>query len=114
MKILSDNPKFLDEIYNDLKRKKVESTQNFKKIDGGMGDVTSYLDLALNLAPVYAGTLITYLTYRLTQKKNYIHFKYKDGLELKFDNLSKEELKKKELQIREDIANNRLKYIYIG
>jgi len=114
MKILSEHPKLLDEVFNDLKRKKVESTKNFKEIDGGMGDVTSYLELIFNLAPVYAGTLITYLTYRLTQKKNYLHFKYKDGLELKFDNLSKNELKKKEQQIRKDIANNKLEFIYIG
>jgi hypothetical protein len=114
MQIISNESLLLDEVFNDLKRKKVKSTKNFKEIDGGMGDVTSYLDLALNLAPVYAGTLITYLTYRLTQKKNYLHFKYKDGVEVKFDNLSKDELKKKELQIREDIANNKLEFIYIG
>jgi len=114
VKIISEDSKLLNEIYNDLKRKKVESEKNFKKIDGAMGDVTSYLELALKLAPVYASTMITYLTYRLTQKKNYIHFKYKNGIEVKFDNLTKNELKEKESQIREDIANNRLEYIYIG
>jgi len=114
MKITSDNSLLLDEIFNDLKRKKVDTTKNVKKIDGAMGDVTSYLDLALNQAPAYVSALIAYLTYRLTQKKNYLHFKYKNGLEVKFDNLSKDELKQKEQQIREDIANDKLEFIYIG
>jgi len=42
VKIISEDSKLLNEIYNDLKRKKVESEKNFKKIDGAMGDVTSY------------------------------------------------------------------------
>ena len=114
MQILSDNPQLLDEIYNDFERKNIDSKRGTKKIDGAMGDVTSYLELALNLTPTYIGTLIAYLTYRLSQKKNYIHFKYKDGLEVKFDNLSKDELKNKELQVRQDIADNKLEFIYIG
>jgi len=114
MKILSNNPKLLDEIFNDFKRKNIKSQKETKYIDGAMGEVTSLIELVANLTPTYIGVLISYLTYRLTQKKNYIHFKYKDGLEVKFDNLSKDELKKKELQIREDIANNKLEFIYIG
>lgn len=114
MKIISDNSNLLDEISNDLNRKEIKPTKNFKELEGGMGDVTSSLDLVLTLAPTYATVLLTYLTYRLTQKKNSLHFKYKDGIEVKFDNLSKEELKKKELQVREDIANNKLEYISVG
>ena len=114
MKIVSENSKLLDEIFNDLKRKRIKFQKETKEIDGAMGEVTSLLELIANLTPTYIGVLISYLTYRLTQKKNYIHFKYKNGLEVKFDNLSKDELKKKEQQIREDIANNRLEFIYIG
>lgn len=113
MKITSENSQLLDEIFNDLKRKKVESEKGTQKVDGGMADVTTYINLA-NLTLASITTLITYLTYRQNQKKNYIHFKYKNGLEVKFDNLSKEELKAKEAKIREDIANDRLEYIYIG
>ena len=113
MKIISDNSKLLDEISNDLNRKKVESKKATKKLDGAMGDVSTYINIA-NLTLATITTLLTYLSYRQSQKKNYIHFKYKDGIEVKFDNLSKEELKKKELQIREDIANDKLEYIYVG
>ena len=113
VKILSDNSNLLDEIFNDLSRKQIKSQKATKKLDGSMGDVSTFIDIA-NLTLTTITTLITYLSYRQSQKKNYIHFKYKDGLEVKFDNLSKEERKKKELQIREDIANNKLEYIYIG
>lgn len=113
MKITSDNSNLLNEIHNDLNRKKIQSEKTTKKVDGGMGDITTYIDLA-NLTLASITTLLTYLTFRQNQKKNYIHFKYKNGLEVKFDNLSKEELKAKEAKIREDIANDRLEYIYIG
>jgi len=113
MKIQSDNPQLLDEIYNDLGRKNIESEKVQKKIDGAMGDVTVYIALAA-FGMQTIDVFINYLTYRLSQKNNYIHFKYKDGIEVKFDNLSKEELKKKELQIRQDIADNKLEFIYIG
>jgi hypothetical protein len=42
MQIISNESLLLDEVFNDLKRKKVKSTKNFKEIDGGMGDVTSF------------------------------------------------------------------------
>lgn len=113
MEIRSENSKLLDEIYNDLERKKVESEKVTKKVEGAMGDITTYLDI-VNLSLMSIQTLLTYFMYRQDQKNNYIHFKYKNGLEVKFDNLSKKELKKKELQIREDIANNKLEFIYVG
>jgi hypothetical protein len=39
MQITSKNSKLLDEIYNDLKRKNIESEKGTKKLDGGMGDI---------------------------------------------------------------------------
>ena len=39
MKILSDNTKFLDEIFNDLNRKKIKPQKGTKKLDGAMGNV---------------------------------------------------------------------------
>ena len=113
MKIISENPQLLDEVYNDLNRKSIESEKGTKKIEGAMGDVTAYIALAA-FGMQTIDVFINYLSYRLSQKNNYIHFKYKNGLEVKFDNLSKEELKKKELQIRQDIADNKLEFIYIG
>ena len=114
MTITSDNSLLLDEIFNDLKRKNIKLNKETKTVEGAMGDTTSLLELMANLTPTYIGVLISYLTYRLTQKKNYLHFKYKNGLEVKFDNLSKDELKQKEQQIREDIANDKLEFIFIG
>ena len=113
MRIISDNSKLLNEVFNDLERKKFKSKKGTKKLDGAMGDITTYIALA-SLTVSSISTLLAYLTYRLTQKNNYIHFKYKDGIEVKFDNLSKDELKTKELQIRDDIANNKLEFITIG
>jgi len=113
MQIISDNPQLLDEISNELDRKNIESQKVKKKIDGAMGDVTVYIALA-TLGMQTIDVFINYLSYRQSQKNNYIHFKYKDGLEVKFDNLSKDDLKKKELQIRKDIADNKLEFIYIG
>jgi len=113
VKIISDNSKLLDEIFNDLNRKQIEIQKGTKKLDGAMGDVATYINIA-NLTLATITTFLTYLSYRRSQKNNYIHFKYRDGLEVKFDNLSKEEFKKKELQIREDIVNNKLEYIFVG
>jgi hypothetical protein len=114
MQIQSDNPQLLDEIYNDFQRKNIEAKKVTKTVEGAMGDITSYIELAINIAPLYATTLLTYFSYRLSQKKNFIHFKYKNGLEVKFDNLSKEEFDKKEKYLREDIFNNKLEFIYFG
>lgn len=113
MKIKSDNPLLLDEIYNELKRKNIQSDKITEKIDGAMGDVTTYIALAA-LGVQTIDLFINYLSYRQSQKNNYLHFKYKDGIEVKFNNLSKDELKTKELQIRKDIADNKIEFIDIG
>ena len=117
MRIVSDDPKLLDEIYNDLNNKKMEIEKGTKKLDGAYGDISIYIDIA-NLTLVTIGTLFTYLSYRQSQKNNYIHFKYKEnynnGIELKFENLSKEERKEKEFQLGPDILDKKLEYIYAG
>jgi len=113
MKIISENPLLLDEIYNDLNRKDIQSQKATKKIEGAMGDVTTYIALvALSVQSI--DTLINYLSYRQSQKKNYLHFKYKDGIEVKLENLSQDELNDKKEKLREDIKNDTLEFIYIG
>ena len=113
MKIISQNPQLLDEIYNDLNKKNIQSQKATKKIEGAMGDVTTYISLA-SLGIDTIGILLTYLSFRQSQKNNFLHFKYKDGIEVKLENLSQDELNVKKEMLREDIKNDKLEFIYIG
>ncbi len=117
MKIISKNSQLLDEIYNDLNRKNIESEKGTKKIDGAMGDVTVFIALsALGMQTI--DVFINYLSYRQSQKNNFVHFKYKEeyngGIEVKLENLTKDEVIAKKEQLRDDINNNKLDYINVG
>ena len=111
MKLTSENSQLLNEIYSDLKRKKIPSKKITKEIEGAMGEITTYLEFA-SLALDFIDTLITYLRYRESQRKNYLHFKYIDGLEFKWDNLSKEERDIQIKKLKDDFV--KLEYIHIG
>jgi len=117
MKILSDDAKLLDVMHNELKRKKLDNYKKTEKKEGAYGDIATYIDLA-NLTLASIGILFTYLSYRQNQKNNFVHFKYKpqynDGIELKFENLTKEERTKKEHQLKDDILEKKLEYIFVG
>ena len=117
MQILSDNPQLLDKIYHDFERKNIDSKRGSKKIDGAMGDVTVYISLAA-LGMQAIDVLINYLSYRQSQKNNFVHFKYKEeyngGIEVKLENLTKDELGAKKEKLRDDINNNKFDYINIG
>lgn len=111
MKIVSKNSKLLDELFNDFKRKNIDSEKITDTIEGAMGDITIYIALgALGLQAI--DTLLNYLSYRNNQKNNYIHFKYKDGTEVKFSSLSKNEKITKLQELKSTFKN--LKYIDIG
>jgi len=111
MKVISNNSKLLDEIYNDLEKKNIETNKVTKKVEGAMGDITTYISLGV-LGLDTIAIFLNYLTFRQNQKKNYLHFKYKNGLEIKFDNLSKLE---RDLKIKKiEIDFSQLEYIHIG
>jgi hypothetical protein len=111
MKIISDNPLLLDEVFNDLKKEHIKSEKTTKKIEGAMGDITTYIELAeLGLHAI--DTFIAYLAYRLSQKNNYIHFTYDDGTVVKLNNLSKKEQEIKLDALKDKFAD--LKSIDIG
>ena len=111
MRIVSKTPLLLDEIFNDLRKEHIESEKMTQKSDGAMGDVTIYIALtALGLQGI--DTFISYLAYRVSQKKNYIHFTYKDGTTIKLNNLSKEEQQVKLNDLKKQFDN--LEYLEIG
>jgi len=113
MKIISDNPQLLDEISRDLTRKNIQFEKGTEEVEGAMGDLTTNIALT-SLALQAIDAFINYLSYRLSQKKNYIHFKLKDGIEVKLENLSKEELETKKSELRSYINDDKLEYITIG
>ena len=111
MKITSKNSQLLNEIHNDLKRKEIRSKKVTKEVKGAMGDVSVYIELA-GLALASIEVLITYLKYRQSQKKNSIHIKYRDGLDFRWDNLSKEERDIQIAKLKKDFS--KLEYFHIG
>jgi len=85
MKITSNEPFILDELFNDLKREHIEVEKETHNVEGSMaiGETVSLIlesvDKVLNI-----------LTFFINQKNYYIHIKFKDGREMKFNDLSEE------------------------
>ncbi len=115
MRIVSDDALLLDEVFNDLKNEDIKLEKSTKKVDGAMGTPTDFLAiLSVGIGGISA--VIAYLTYRLNQKNSFVHIKYKKeykgGVEIKLENLTKEERKEKENEIK--AYWNELEYIALG
>ena len=106
MKITASNSQILRNIEKDLKEQNIDIELITEEVEGAKGDVATYINIA-SLGVTTAGTIIAYLSYLQTQKKHYIHYKYKDDAninpkELKFDNLTQAELDEKIKNIQDD------------
>ena len=85
MKIISNETLILDELFNRLKREHIEVKKETQNVEGSMamGETVSLIldsiDKVLNI-----------LTFFINQKNYYIHIKFKNGREMKFNDLSEE------------------------
>lgn len=116
MIITADNPQILESIHSDLNKQNIKAELAFKDIDGTKGDIPTYINLA-TLGVTTVGTVIGYLSYLQTQKNHYIHYKYKDDVdvnprELKFDNLTVEERDKKIKNIQNNF--DKLEFLHVS
>ena len=103
MKITASNSQILRNIEKDLKKQNIDIELITEEVEGAKGDVATYI----NIASTTVGPIIAYLAYLQTQKKHYIHYKYKDDVDinpkdLKFDNLTQAELDEKIKNIQDD------------
>ena len=108
MKITSNEPLILDELFNDLKREHIEITKETQSVDGGMlidgvtialifagGTLTlKGIDTLLNILNFYEKKKQAELERFKSETNFYIHIKLKDGRELNLNDLSKEKQKK--------------------
>jgi uncharacterized protein YsxB (DUF464 family) len=111
VRIVSKTPLLLDEVFNDLKKEHIKSEKMSQKSEGAMGDITTCIALS-TLGIQAIDTLISYLSYRVSQKNNYIYFTYKDGRTIKLNNLSKEEQQEKLHMLKDSFDD--LEYLEIG
>lgn len=93
MKITASSSQILKNIQTDLEEQSIYVELGKKDVAGAKGDVATYINLA-NLAVASGSAVVGYLAYLITQKNHYVHYRYKDDVdihpkELKFDNLSK-------------------------
>ncbi len=116
MKITASNSQILNDIYNNLKDKDIEVEKVTKEVEGAKGDVVTYLAIG-NLAVSSVGTFFVYLRYLESQRKHYIHYRYKEDAgeevrELKFDNLTQTEVEAKLKNIQDNIE--KLDFLHIS
>jgi len=113
MIITADNPQVLQEMHLKLDEQGASLDKSMKNVEGGKGDIVAYLALGVSSL----GLVLQYLSYLQTQSKHYIYYKYKDSVEtevheLRFDNLTKEELNEKIKNIQDDF--DKLEKFHIG
>jgi len=115
MKITSDNPHILDELYSEMRKEHLKSEKEIKQIEGAQGDIVTALAIgtfALQSISTFIG-ILTYIDDKYKSDVNhYIHLKYKDGLVVKLENLSMHERQDKLEHLRNKF--NTLEYIEIG
>ena len=85
MKITSNEPLILDELFNDLKRDHIKVEKETQYVEGSMaiGETVSLILDSID-------KILNILTFFINQKNYYIHIKLKDGREIKFNDLSEE------------------------
>lgn len=110
MIITADNPQVLQEMYHKLDEQGANLDKSMKSVEG---DIVAYLALGVSSL----GLVLQYLSYLQTQSKHYIYYKYKDSVEtevheLRFDNLTEEELNEKIKNIQDDF--DKLEKFHIG
>ncbi|CAA6819342.1 MAG: Unknown protein [uncultured Sulfurovum sp.] len=113
MNVTADNPQILQEMYLKLDEQGIKLHKSVQKIEGAKGDIVAYLALGVSSL----GLVLQYLSYLQTQKKHSLFYKYKDSVdtevhELRFDNLTKEELNEKIKNIQDDF--DKLEKFHIG
>ena len=106
MTIVSSETLILDELFNDFKREHIEVKKETKDVEGSMaiGETVSLIldsvDKVLNI-----------LTFFINQKNYYIHIKFKDGREMKFNDLSE---KKQQQEFNAIKGNKEVLFLEIG
>jgi len=113
MKITSNEPLILDELFNDLNREHIESVKETKELDGEMaiGTTVALVFEGTKLTLKAIDTLINILTFLGKQKNHYIHIKLIDGREMKLNDLTQE---KQEQELKAIKGNNQILSIDIG
>ena len=116
MKIISNKPELLDELFAEFKKRHLSVEKETKQVENAQGDITLYLSVA-QLALQTISTFLDVLTYfneKYTYLNNnhYIHIKFSDGRVVKLENISKEERRVKLNTLREKF--NEIDFIEIG
>lgn len=90
MKITSNEPLILDELFNDLNREQIEPIKETEELDGEMaiGTTVALILEATKLTLKAIDRILNTLTFLGKQKNYYIHIKLKDGREMKLNDLT--------------------------
>jgi len=103
MKIVSDDSLLLDELYVELKKEHIKSTKETKHIKGAMSVEVAVAVAIIGMGVEAVEKLINlYRVWRDTKRINYIHVKYKDGRERKYNHLDDKELEEIRQKLLED------------
>ena len=101
MKIISNEPLILDELFNDLEREHLIVEKESVEVKNGMGACTTVAIIISIAGIAFKGidTLLKVLEFLEKQKNYYISIELKDGRKKSLNALTKEEQKKELMAI---------------
>jgi|GEM_PF-1495837 len=117
MKITSDDSLFLDEVFTELKKERVKVEKETEEVKGAMGIITTAIEILTNLdindTVEHIETIINLIVFwKNSRRINYLHYKIKDGAEVKLNNLTDDQLQEFVETLRKNF--NQLEYIHTG
>ncbi|MBN2824090.1 MAG: hypothetical protein JXQ76_02110 [Campylobacterales bacterium] len=113
MKIVSDDALLLDELYVELKKEHIKATKETKTEKGAMSDeITQALELLVMGIGVIEMVITKINAWRASRRINYLHYKVKDGIEVKLNHLTDEQIEEFFEHLRKNV--DKLEYIDTG